>query len=103
MRVTESGDRQKPVTLRALFGWDALQRGNIVFVFDLFLVFDDLPVKLVDQQVDGCVHVGIFAFHKYVLAGQVDVCFDLLSQFFYAKNHAHIDHMIEMTVNSDHL
>ena len=48
-----------------------------------FFVFDDLSIKFIDQQVDGGVHVGIFAFRENILAGQVDIGFYFLSKFFH--------------------
>ncbi len=61
--------RRQDRTDRSCSGFQcAFRRTAEMFVLDLFLVLDDLAVELVDQQVDGSIHIVILTFDKYVLA-----------------------------------
>src|ERR1700704_5166416 len=65
-----------------------------------FLVFDDAPVELVGEQVDGGVHVflggvGVDGITAYMQSG-----FGLLSEFLNSQHAMHVDYMVEMARNS---
>src|SRR5450631_2552197 len=66
----------------------------------LFLMTQYLPVELVGERVDGRVHVFLDAFGMNLLAADVKVGADLLSELVDRKHDVYIDHMVEMACNS---
>jgi hypothetical protein len=76
---------------------------RVVLVFlETILVPDDLPVELVDHQVDRGVEVAVGAFNEDIFALQMEIDFNLLTLFLFLmivdrEDHIAIDHLIEMS------
>src|ERR1700754_503820 len=74
----------------------------VLVALQTILVTNDLPVQLVDHQVDRRVKVAVAAFDKNILALQMQVDFNLLSLFLFLvivdrEDHTAVDHLIEMS------
>jgi hypothetical protein len=63
-----------------------------------FLMLLHLTVQLVDQQIDGGIHVAIFAIGKQFPAIDVELGFGFLTQFFDAEDDMDVVDMVEMTI-----
>src|SRR5258706_1623190 len=70
---------------------------------EALLVLQHLAVELVDEHVDGGVHVRVARLHVDVLAGEVHVRLDPLVELFHRHDHVHVDHVVEMPVDSREL
>ena len=66
----------------------------------LFLVPDDLSVKLVREQVDRGVHVRGFGVGEQFGAGDTDGGFGLLRQLFDAEDHLHAGDVVKVALHA---
>ncbi len=84
-----------------------LQRQRLIFdrlmlmALQAVFVANDLPVKLVDHQVDCGVQVAIRALDKNILTFHMQINFNLLSLLFFLmvidrEDHTAIDYLIEV-------
>src|SRR5262245_24653064 len=69
-------------------------------VVKFIFVFEDLPVELVGQQVDGRVQVAVLAFAVQVLAAHVQRHLGLLRHLVPGEDHVRVDHMVEVPLDA---
>src|SRR6266700_585513 len=74
--------------------------GSMAVPVALLLVLDHLPVELVGECVDGRVHIRLHAFGVELLAADMQVGRDLLSELVDCKHHVDVDDVIEMACNA---
>jgi RNA polymerase sigma-54 factor len=82
-------------------GLDRFAMAVAAVALDLLLVAQDLAIKLVDQRINGGVHILVFGIGEHVGAGDVDGGFGLLALFLDAEDHVNVGHMIEMPLQAD--
>ena len=63
------------------------------------LVLEDRPIELVHKRIDRRIHVVADRFHEDVLTLGVKGDLRSMFQFLDGEDHAHVDHVIEMTYN----
>src|SRR5262245_60618729 len=73
---------------------------SCALVVEFIFVFEDLPVQLVGQQVDGRVQVAVLAFAVQVLAAHVQRHLGLLRQLVPGEDHVRVDHVIEVPLDA---
>src|SRR5690606_5330621 len=67
-----------------------------VMIGKFFLVLPDLPVKLVHEAVDGCVHVVFSGVCVYLAPIDVDGGFSLVPQFLHRQDTMYIGYQVKM-------
>ena len=71
-------------------------------ILELFLVFLDLAVELVDKRVDGRVHVGLAGLGKNVIATHVYSGFRDVIQVLQRKDHVRVAYFVKMAFQLSH-
>jgi hypothetical protein len=61
-----------------------------------FLVLDDLTIQLVNQTVNGCVHIGLGVCREQVSTVDMNGGFSFLDQFFDLQDDMNVHHLIKV-------
>lgn len=67
-----------------------------VMILELFLMLDDLAVELVDQPVDGGIHIFLDVIGKQAVAADHHCRLSLVTQLLNRQYDVGIDYLIEM-------
>ena len=78
---------------------------GVAMVLQAVFVAHHLPVQFIDQLIDCCVQVLAARLSKQIVAFNMDIAFGSLPALFLfllfdTQDHAHIDHLVEMTVDA---